>query len=99
MPIYEGRLNAAGMRIGIVVARFNELITKQLLDGALDALNRHGLEEGDLSIAWVPGAFEVPLVAKKLAQTGDYDAIVCLGAVIRGSTGHYDIVAGQSASG
>ena len=99
MAIYEGRLNAAGMRIGIVVARFNELITKQLLDGALDALNRHGLEEGDLSIAWVPGAFEIPLVAKKLAQTGDYDAVVCIGAVIRGATPHFDIVAHQSAGG
>lgn len=99
MPTYEGRLDAAGMRIAVVVSRFNELVTKQLLAGALDCLRRHGGDEEAAVVAWVPGAFEIPLAAKRLAATGDYDAVVCLGAVIRGATTHFDYVAGQAAAG
>ena len=99
MPTYEGRLDAAGMRIAVVVSRFNELVTKQLVAGALDCLRRHGGDEEAAVVAWVPGAFEIPLAAKRLAATGDYDAVVCLGAVIRGVTGHFDHVAGQAAAG
>lgn len=99
MPTYEGNLNAAGMRIALACSRFNETITKQLLDGALTALRRHGLASEDVTVAWVPGAYELPLVAKRLAASGEYDAVVTLGAVIRGATTHYDLVAGQSAAG
>ncbi|CAA9256740.1 MAG: 6,7-dimethyl-8-ribityllumazine synthase [uncultured Chloroflexi bacterium] len=97
---FEGRLVAStGQRFAIVVARFNELFTKQLLDGALAAFRRHGVAEADVDVAWVPGSFEVPPVAKRLASSGRYAAVVCLGAVIRGATSHYDYVAGQAASG
>ena len=92
-------MDGAGLRIGIVVARFNDFVTRQLLTGALETLDRHGVADADLSIAWVPGAFELPVVAKAMAETGRYNAVICLGAVIRGETDHYQMVAGQSASG
>ncbi|HEV7686546.1 MAG TPA: 6,7-dimethyl-8-ribityllumazine synthase, partial [Acidimicrobiia bacterium] len=99
MPTYEGRLDATGLRIALLASRFNETITKSLLDGALSALRRHGLDDASITVAWVPGAFELPLAAKRLAASGEYDAVVCLGAVIRGATAHFDFVAGQSAAG
>lgn len=99
MPTYEGRLDAKGLRIGLLASRFNETITKSLLDGALSALRRHGLDDASITVAWVPGAFELPMTAKRLADSGEYDAIVCLGAVIRGATSHYDYVCSQSATG
>ncbi len=94
---FEGSLDGRGLRVAVVVSRFNEAITRLLLDGALDTLRRHGVE--DVDVAWVPGAFEVPLAALRLAQSGRYHAVVCLGAVIRGATPHFDYVASQSASG
>jgi len=97
--VYEGKLSAVGKRFGIVVSRFNELISKKLLDGALDCLKRHQAEEDSIEIAWVPGAFEIPLTAKKMATSGKYDAIICLGAVIRGSTPHFDYVAAETSKG
>lgn len=99
MKEYIGTLIGTGLRIGIVASRFNEMITKSLLAGALDALKRHGIADADISLAWVPGAFELPLVAKTMADSHHYDAIVCVGAVIRGATPHFDYVAGQAASG
>lgn len=96
---FEGYLNGEGLRIGIVVGRFNEFITGKLLSGAEDALKRHGVAQEDVSIAWVPGAFEIPLVAKKMAMSGDYDAIVTLGTVIRGATPHFDYVCSEAAKG
>ena len=99
MPTYEGRLDAKGLRIALVASRFNETITKSLLEGALSALRRHGLDDASITVAWVPGAFELPVTAKRLADSGDFDAIVCLGAVIRGATTHYDYVCSQAASG
>ena len=99
MSTYEGRLDASGLRIGLLASRFNETITKSLLDGALSALRRHGLDDASITVAWVPGAFELPLAAKRLAASGDFDAVVCLGAVIRGATTHYDYVCSQAASG
>jgi 6,7-dimethyl-8-ribityllumazine synthase len=95
----EGRMTAEGARIALVCGRFNDLITTRLLDGALDALRRHGAGDDDLTLVWVPGAFEIPLVAHKVAASGRFDAVICLGAVIRGATGHYEHVAGQAASG
>jgi 6,7-dimethyl-8-ribityllumazine synthase len=99
MKEYKGRLIASKARIGIVVARFNELVTNSLLNGALEALERFGISKNNITIAWVPGAFEIPLVAKQLAQTGQLDAIVCVGAVIRGATAHFEYIASQAASG
>lgn len=100
MPrVIEGHLSAADMSIGIVVSRFNEFITRSLLDGALDSLRRHGADLDRVTIAWCPGAHEIPVVAKRMAISGDYDAIVALGAVIRGATPHFDYVAGAAASG
>ncbi len=100
MPqIIEGHYDASNLRIAFVAGRFNEFITRPLLDGALDALRRHGGDTDSATVAWVPGAFEIPVVAKRLAETGDYDAVVALGAVIRGATPHFDHVAGQAASG
>ena len=99
MPTYEGRLDATGLRIALLASRFNETITKSLLDGALSALRRHGLDDASITVAWVPGAFELPMTAKRLADSGEFDAIVCLGAVIRGATTHYDYVCGQAAAG
>lgn len=97
--IIEGRLIATGLKVAIVVARFNDFITKELLSGATDALKRHGAELGNVDVIWCPGAFEIPLVVKQAAITGRYDAVIALGAVIRGATAHFDFVAGQSASG
>jgi 6,7-dimethyl-8-ribityllumazine synthase len=101
MPQYvEGHLNAEGYRFGIAVSRFNEMIGERLLDGALDALRRHGADlDGAVTVARCPGAMELPLVARKMAATGDYDAVLCLGAVIRGATSHYDLVTQGAASG
>jgi 6,7-dimethyl-8-ribityllumazine synthase len=92
-------MNGQGLRVAVVVARFNEFITSQLLSGALGTLERYGVRDTDISVAWVPGSFELPVVAKTLGQTGRYDSVICLGAVIRGETGHYDMVANQAASG
>jgi len=97
--IYEGHLVGTGLRIGIVVARFNEFITAKLLSGSLDALKRHGVADEDVEIAWVPGAFELPLIAKKMAESNKYDAVIALGTVIRGSTSHYDYVCNEVAKG
>ncbi len=90
---------AGGLKVGIVAARFNEFITGKLIEGALDAFRRHGGDEKNLTLAWVPGSFEIPLTAKKMAMSGNYDAVVCLGAVIRGATAHFDMVAGEAAKG
>ena len=97
--IIEGNLTAQGLKFGIVVARFNEFITTKLLGGALDMLHRHGAKDEDVDAAWVPGAFEIPLAAKKMAESGKYDAVICLGAVIRGSTSHYDYVCNEVSKG
>lgn len=99
MNTLEGKLLAEGQRIGIVAARFNEFITSKLLGGAIDAFVRHGGDEKLIDIAWVPGAFEVPLIAKKMAESKKYDAVVCLGAVIRGATPHFDMVANEATKG
>ena len=96
---FQGGMNGEGLRIGIVVATFNEFITSKLLDGAQAALARHGVRDDDVSVASVPGSFELPLVAKKLAESGQHDAVICLGAVIRGETDHYEHVAGEAAKG
>ena len=97
--VYNGRLDGSGMRIAIVCGRFNDLIGERLLTGAVAALVRHGVDDASISVAWVPGAFELPLVARQLAASGEVDAVICLGAVIRGATGHYDQVANSTASG
>ncbi len=97
--VYEGNLVGTGLKVGIVVGRFNEFVTSKLLDGALDALKRHGVSEDDVSIAWVPGAFEIPLTAKKMAEMKAFDAIITLGTVIRGATPHFDYVSGETAKG
>ena len=99
MKTLEGKLVAKGMRVGIVAARFNEFITSKLLSGALDGLVRHDVREEDIHVAWVPGAFEIPLIASKMAKSGKYDAVICLGAVIRGSTSHYDYVCNEVSKG
>lgn len=99
MRTYEGTLISSQIRIGIVAARFNDFIVSRLIDGALDALRRHNMEENAIEIAWVPGAFEIPLIAQKMAESGAYDAIICLGAVIRGSTTHYDYVCSEVSKG
>ena len=92
MSVYEGKLVSKEIKVGIVASRFNEFITSKLLSGALDALKRHDVKDENIDIAWVPGAFEIPLIASKLADNPKYDAVICLGAVIRGSTSHYDYV-------
>jgi 6,7-dimethyl-8-ribityllumazine synthase len=97
--VFEGMLLGEGLKFGVVISRFNEFVTKKLLDGAKDALLRHGVSEGDIDVAWVPGSFEIPLVAKKLAQTKKYDAIICLGAVIRGETPHHEYIATEVTKG
>lgn len=99
MKTLEGKLVAQGLKIGIVVARFNEFITSKLLSGAEDTLVRHGASSDDITVAWVPGAFEIPLIAKKMAKSGKYDGIICLGAVIRGATSHYDYVCNEVSKG
>lgn len=99
MRTYEGNLVSKNITIGIVATRFNEFITSKLLSGAVDALVRHDVKEDDISIAWVPGAFEIPLIAAKMAKSGKYDAVICLGAVIRGNTTHYDYVCSEVSKG
>lgn len=99
MKKLEGKLDAGNHKFGIIVGRFNEFIGSKLLDGALDALKRHGASEENIEIAWTPGAFEIPLIAKKMAKTQKYDAIICLGAVIRGATPHFDYVSAEVSKG
>lgn len=99
MKVYEGKLVSKDIKIGIVAARFNEFITSKLLGGAVDALNRHEIPEENIEVAWVPSAFEIPLIASKMAKSGRYDAVICLGAVIRGSTSHYDYVCSEVSKG
>ena len=99
MKKFEGRLVSENIKIGIVTSRFNEFITSKLLSGAMDGLLRHDVKEEDIHVAWVPGAFEIPLIASKMAKSGKYDAVICLGAVIRGATSHYDYVCNEVAKG
>ncbi len=97
--VYEGSFEGRGVKAAVVASRFNEIVGRRLLDGALDGLRRHGVAEADISVVWVPGAFELPAAAMRLASSGEVDAIVCVGAVIRGETAHFDYVAGHAASG
>jgi len=99
MTDYAGQLRGDGLRVAIAASRFNDFITERLLAGARDGLLRHGVDAGSITVAWAPGAFELPLVAQRLAASGEYDAVICVGAVIRGATGHYEHVAGQCAAG
>ena len=100
MPrVHEGKLNAQGKRFALVVSRFNDLVTTRLLDGALDCLQRPGAADEDIEVAWVPGAFELPVVAQKMAQTGRFDVVTCLGCIVRSDTPHFDYVAGESSKG
>lgn len=99
MKVYEGNLIGKGLKFGIIVGRFNEFIGSKLLSGAIDGLKRHGVNEEDIEIAWVPGAFEIPLIAKKMAKTKKYDGVICLGAVIRGATTHYEHVTSEVTKG
>ncbi|MFZ0566244.1 MAG: 6,7-dimethyl-8-ribityllumazine synthase [Chlamydiales bacterium] len=99
MPFYEGDLNGKGSRIALVASRFNLSVTERMLKGAIEGLKSCGIGEEELSIAWVPGAFEIPLIAKKMAESKQYDAVLCIGAVIRGETAHFEYVASQAASG
>ena len=99
MKTIEGKLIAEGLKVGIVVARFNEFIGSKLLSGAIDGLVRHGMNDDDIEVAWVPGAFEIPVMAQRMAQSKKYDAIICLGAVIKGSTSHYDYVCAEVSKG
>ena len=95
----QPEMDGKGLRVAVVVARFNEFVTRRLLEGAVETLGRHGVGDDDIVLSWVPGSFELPVVAKTLGQTGQYDAVICLGAVIRGETDHYNMVAGQAAAG
>lgn len=97
--LFEGRLLGKGLKLGLVVSRFNDFFSQKLLEGAKDALIRHGVNEADIDVAWTPGSLEIPLIAQKMAQSKKYDAIICLGAVIRGATPHFDYVAAESAKG
>lgn len=99
MKVLEGNVVGSGSKFGIVAARFNEFIVSKLVGGAEDALLRHGVRAEDIEVAWVPGAFEIPLIAKKMAQSGKYDAVICVGAVIKGSTSHYDYVCAEVSKG
>lgn len=99
MSVLEGKLVAENIKVGIVVGRFNEFIGSKLLSGAMDGLVRHGVKEEDVDVAWVPGAFEIPLICKKMAESGRYDAVIALGAVIKGSTTHYDYVCAEVSKG
>lgn len=99
MRVLEGKLVASGLKVGIVAARFNEFIVSKLLGGALDGLKRHDVQDDDIDVAWVPGAFEIPLAADRMAKCGKYDAVICLGTVIRGSTTHYDYVCNEVSKG
>ena len=97
--VFEGNLNGDGLKFGVVISRFNDFVSLRLLEGAMDCLRRHGVDDDDISIAWVPGAFDIPAVAKKMGDSGKYDAVLCLGAVIRGATSHFDYVAAEAAKG
>ena len=97
--VYQGTLLAEGLKFGVIVSRFNEFISGKLLEGAQDALLRHGAREDDIEIAWTPGSFEIPLIAKKMAESGRYNAVICLGAIIRGGTPHFDYVAAEASKG
>ncbi len=97
--VYQGTLLAEGLKFGLIVSRFNEFISGKLLEGAQDALLRHGAREDDIDIAWTPGSFEIPLIAKKMAESGRYNAVICLGAIIRGGTPHFDYVAAEASKG
>lgn len=97
--IYEGKLDARGFKFGLIVSRFNNFLTDKLLEGALDCLNRHGADMDKLSVAYVPGAFEIPYAAAKIARTGQYDAVICLGALVRGDTPHFDYIASEASKG
>lgn len=99
MKTYEGNLVSENIKVGIIATRFNEFIVSKLLDGAIDGLKRHNVKEADIEIAWVPGAFEIPLIASKMAKCGKYDAVICLGSVIRGMTTHYDYVCSEVSKG
>jgi 6,7-dimethyl-8-ribityllumazine synthase len=99
MKIYEGNVTATSMKIGIVVSRFNEFITSKLLSGAIDSLHRHNVEDTDITVAWVPGAFEIPLIASRMAHSNTFDAVIALGAVIRGNTSHYDLICNEVSKG
>lgn len=99
MKVIEGIYNGEGLKIGIIASRFNEFITSKLVSGAEDCLTRHGVSDDDISVAWVPGAFEIPVIAKKMASSGKYDAVICVGAVIRGATSHYDYVCNEVSKG
>lgn len=99
MKVYEGRLTGTDKNIGIVASRFNEFITSELLEGALDGLRRHGVSDDNIDVAWVPGAFEIPVIASKMAKGGKYAVVICLGAVIRGNTGHYEYVCSEVSKG
>lgn len=99
MKVLEGNVVASGIKVGIVAARFNEFIVSKLISGAQDACIRHGISDDDIELAWVPGAFEIPVIAKKMAESGKYDAVICLGAVIKGSTSHYDYVCAEVSKG
>ena len=99
MKILEGNLVAQNMKVALVAARFNEFIVSKLISGAVDGLKRHNVADDDITLAWVPGAFEIPLIASKLAKSGKYDAVICLGAVIRGATSHYDYVCNEVSKG
>ncbi len=99
MKIYEGNLVSEDIKVGIIATRFNEFIVSKLLDGAIDGLKRHNVKETDIEIAWVPGAFEIPLIASKMAKCGKYDAVICLGTIIRGTTTHYDLVCSEVTKG
>lgn len=99
MQVIEGKLLGEGLRIGIIAGRFNSFISSKLLEGAMDGLVRHGVLESDIQVAWAPGAYEIPLLAKRMAGAGKYDAVICLGAVIRGATAHFDYVSSEVAKG
>jgi 6,7-dimethyl-8-ribityllumazine synthase len=99
VDVHTGKLDATGMRFGIVVGRFNDIVSQRLLEGAVDALVRHGARDADLVVAWVPGSFEIPVAARELAEHGNVDGVICLGVVIRGETAHFDLVAGEAARG
>lgn len=99
MKTYEGNLVSENIKVGIIATRFNEFIVSKLLDGAIDGLKRHNVKEADIEVAWVPGAFEIPLIASKMAKCGKYDAVICLGSVIRGMTTHYDYVCSEVSKG
>jgi 6,7-dimethyl-8-ribityllumazine synthase len=99
MKVIEGIYSGEGLKIGIIASRFNEFITSKLVSGAEDCLKRHGVNDDDISVAWVPGAFEIPVIAKRMAASGKYDAVICVGAVIRGATSHYDYVCNEVSKG